>query len=296
MTYRDMEIFIAVVECGRIGDAADKLHLAQPTVSSTIAKIEADSKAPIFDRYSRRLIITPTGVELYHFCKQALSLNKKIKRLMNETEQVTMVRLGASQTVGGLSFCKAITACEKHFDGIDVHTVIDNSSHIEDSVLNGELDFGFIERVPQYSDFDVEEIYTDELVVICSAGNPLWKKKTLDVTDLDGQQFIFREKGSGTRTFTEMLAESNGINLHEKWTCHSQASVMNAVASGQGISILSRNAAATRSDLKVYRLQHAHAFRKFYRIIHKDKLLNMSQTEVLNYLEKLFKNCPHGKH
>ncbi|MBO1736958.1 LysR family transcriptional regulator, partial [Barnesiella sp. GGCC_0306] len=56
-----------------------------------------------------------------------------------------------------------------------------------------------------------------------------------------GKAFVLREEGSGTREFLTDLTENRGIPIVEKWICHSSDSIINIVASGQGVSILSKS-------------------------------------------------------
>ena len=73
MTIRHLKIFICVCECGGITKAAEAMHMAQPTVSTTISELEKYYNVLLFDRINQRLVLTPTGKELLVKAKNVLA-------------------------------------------------------------------------------------------------------------------------------------------------------------------------------------------------------------------------------
>ena len=63
------------------------------------------------------------------------------------------------------------------------------------------------------------------------------------MADLEGEPFVLREPGSGTREQFEAELEHRGIHVRAKWVCHSADSILEAVARGQGLSVISRRLA-----------------------------------------------------
>jgi DNA-binding transcriptional LysR family regulator len=64
MEMREIEIFLALAEELHFGRTAERLRVSQARVSQTVRKLEREIGAPLFDRTSRRVALTPIGAVL----------------------------------------------------------------------------------------------------------------------------------------------------------------------------------------------------------------------------------------
>ena len=61
MNIQHLRYFLTIVRCGTLSGAARELHVAQPALSATLAKIEDEIGVKLFDRVRGRLILNEKG-------------------------------------------------------------------------------------------------------------------------------------------------------------------------------------------------------------------------------------------
>ena len=64
MELRELEAFVAVAAELHFGRAAERLHMAVPTLSELIRRLERELSTPLFTRTTRRVAMTSAGAEL----------------------------------------------------------------------------------------------------------------------------------------------------------------------------------------------------------------------------------------
>ena len=78
LNYHHLLYFWTVAKEGGISRAAEKLHLAQPTLSSQIKKLEGSIGAKLFDRRGRSLVLTDTGQMVFRYADEIFSLGREL--------------------------------------------------------------------------------------------------------------------------------------------------------------------------------------------------------------------------
>lgn len=101
MTIRHLRIFAAVVDCGTMHAAAQKLYLSQPTITQAVKELEEHYGCLLFERYGRRLMITPAGQELLGHARELLGVYERMEQSMKQQAGQKLLRIGATVILGG---------------------------------------------------------------------------------------------------------------------------------------------------------------------------------------------------
>ena len=102
MDIRNLKYFVTIVEEGKISQAAKRLNIAQPPLSQQLKALEYELGVTLFERHTRKLIITEEGKLLYKRAKKILELVEGTKEEMRELSEGTKgtLSIGTIATLG----------------------------------------------------------------------------------------------------------------------------------------------------------------------------------------------------
>lgn len=291
MTLRHMKIFLTVCKENSISLAAKKLFISQPAVSNAIKELETYYNTPLFDRISKKIYITEAGKKVYEYAIHITSLFDELENSINNNSTSGQIKIGASITIGTHLIPEYINDFSQQFPNIRTYVTIDSSDVIENLILDNQLDLALIEG-SIHSDF-IESInfINDELVTICGINHPLREKKMVTVSELANEDFLMREKNSGTRELAESILSLHNFTFVPLWESSSTEAIIQGVSKGIGISILPLQLVKDSINKKqVARLEiEGLSFQRQYHIIyHKNKFLSAAALEFM-------KLCTKGK-
>ena len=93
MDARQLEYFLAIVDHDGFGRAAQHLHIAQPSLSQTIAGLERELGVPLFHRIGRGVVLSPAGGELIGPARQVLRDLRTARATMESMKGITRGRV-----------------------------------------------------------------------------------------------------------------------------------------------------------------------------------------------------------
>lgn len=239
MTIRNLEIFTKVAELKSMSATAKSLYITQPSVSLAIAEIEREYDVKLFDRIGNHLCLTPTGEHLMEYSSSIIHLYKEMELYLKDESQNASIRVGATVTIGHNIISPIIERLEKEMPGVKCKVMVADTSIIEEHLLRSELDIGLVEGDITSHTLVVNPILNDELLVVCSPKHRFYKRKSVSLNELEGENFILRESGSGTRAKVETILRENHITYHPQWSCYSFDSIKEAIMHNLGITIMS---------------------------------------------------------
>ena len=277
MTLRHIRIFLAVCDHGfNTTRAAEALHMTQPAVSLAIREMEEYYGVALFDRIGRRLRITEAGRRMQDYGTRIGVLFDDMEKDMRDWNCMGVLRLGSSVTIGGQFLPEYVTRFHQQYPGIEVRVTVEQSELLEQKVGKNTLDFALIEGRTHSPDLIVQPFMEDSLAVIASPAGPYPAGQTLTQEQFGQAPLLLRERGSGTRETFEQAISQAGLSVTPLWEATSNTVLINAVARGLGLAVLSWRVAARALESG----QVAEVFvegldlrRQFRIIYHKDKLL-----------------------
>lgn len=277
MTPRFLKIFIAVAEEKSMHGASRRLYISQPSVSQAISDFEKEHGIKLFQRLSQRLYITDIGTELLTYAYKILSLYDEAEQMLQRNGRLGSLKIGASVSVGTCLIYDFLDNLNRKHPEIQISMVVDNTSSIEELLLESKIDVGVVEGVITNKELLCHSICEDELVIVAPPDHHLVKNNGNNRVDsLSGETFISREKGSNQRNQFEQYLHRQNIDMRKNWICSNTEAIKNAVLKGYGIAILSRRVVQKELEeglLAQVVLKDICIKRSIRFVVHKDKFI-----------------------
>lgn len=274
MTTRNLEIFAAVAECGSMSAAARKLHISQSAVSQVIVEIERKYGVLLFERYSHTLHLTQIGKTLLDYAREALLLNQETETFLLGSKSRSLLRVGASITVGSSVLCPVLDQLRSVIPDISIQVVVTNTHEIEHKLINYDLDIGLVEGQLSHEDLVEECACQDGLVMVCGKGHPFYGREQVKLEELNGQSFLMREEGSGTRAQLERELRRHHVNYDVSWVSNNPDVIIKALKYNFGITALSPRVVSdylSSGEMWSFQVRDLDLRREFTLVYHKDK-------------------------
>lgn len=176
LNLNQLRVFLAVYEQKSMTHAARELHLTQSGVSQHVKGLEDVLGIKLFDRIKQRLVPTKEAQVLYEHCTQALGhLESALVGLKGGKEHLSgIVNIGMPIEFGNNVVMPLIADWAREHPLVRFNFKYDFTTAINEDLLNGKLDFAFIDDFGVDKRLDTEAIY-DENLVLC--GHTSWLKK-----------------------------------------------------------------------------------------------------------------------
>lgn len=241
-----LETFYRVARVLNFSRAAEELSLSQSAVSRHIEALEQHFGMELFTRSGRGVTLTEAGLRLQEYAERILNLADEANRALAELKNLETGRLwlGASTTPGNYLLGPVIAAYQQRYPGVELRLDIHDSQTVFRSVQEGKADVAVLGGPPEGAGVDIEPCIQDELLLVMAPHHPLAARADIGPHDLQAVRLFLREPGSHTRETVEEHFRSRRLTLGQVSELGSTEAIKQAVASGGGVSFLSRHAVA----------------------------------------------------
>ncbi len=239
-TLRQLDTFIEVARQLSISRAASALHVSQPAVSMQLRQLEEALGMPLYEQAGRSIVLTEAGNEVLAHAQAATAQLRQMEDAMAARRGIRKGRVDLGMVSTAKYFVPMLLVLfRKKYPDIEITLQIHNRERIMQLLLLGEVDLVIMGRAPDAIDCVASAFATNPLGVICAPEHPLSRRRNAPPAILDGQVFVVRETGSGTRQAMERLFGEHGIRPRIAMEMPSNETIKQAVMAGMGMSFLS---------------------------------------------------------
>src|SRR6267378_2727974 len=218
---RDLHVFSTVVRLGSMGKAALELGVSQPAVSEVIADLEHAVGVRLFDRTPRGVETTAEGSSLE---RHVLAAFDELKQGIKDIEflsdpTIGEVRIGCPESISAAILQPIMEHFTEQYPRVvlDVDTV--NTLSFAQKLRERNLDLvlargGWPLEEPQLvSDFKVETLFEDELVIAVGRQSRWAERRKIDIADLRDERWILTSSDRWNYQIVAKAFQQRGIEM-----------------------------------------------------------------------------------
>lgn len=253
MDIRQLKYFVAVVDAGSLSKAAQKLYIAQPSLSQQIAGLEAELKTQLLLRSAQGVMPTTAGSALYKRAQLVLWQMEQIRDGIREDQgsEVGTVAVGLPTTVATILALPLFERISKRYPGIRLQLFEGMSGSIGEKLSNGRLDLALLFRDTETRGMTVIPLFDEELCVFGQAGLPLREDEDIcPLRSLSNVPLVAPSASHGLRLIIERTFQREGVELNMVADIDSLPTLVAIAEAGLACTILPVSAAARNEPLR----------------------------------------------
>ena len=221
--------------------AAEQLHIAQPSITQAIHKLEEELTTQLFDRSKKKITLTPEGqIFLARMEKLLLDFDQAIEELKDfRNLQKGTIKVGIPPMIVSYLFPDIFSCFKKLYPGLQLVAFEETSSLEAAAKLEtDELDLAIIILPEEAAKLDMLPIKEEQLVLCMHANHPLEKQKLVSFNQLENEKFILLKAGSYQHQMVIDRCLRHNFVPDTILSSNQIKTIKSLIANGSGISLL----------------------------------------------------------
>lgn len=204
VSIRHFRCFIALAESGSFTAAASRLFMTQSSLTATIQQFEEDIGFKLFDRTTRRVVMTPEAVK---FRTRAEKVLKEFDNSIQDLKAFGQgehghIHIAAAASVIDRLLVRIIPRFQEIYPKVTISLRDASAEKVEKMVLDGEVDFAIDSRHKNFDGLLYTPLLRDVYGVVCHPD--YWLARLpgpLRWSDLQPENYIAFTADTGIRKF-----------------------------------------------------------------------------------------------
>jgi len=287
--------FLAVAELESFSLAAERLHITQPAVSKRIRQLEISVDTELFDRISKRSILTPNGKAFKPHAERILQELKSYRSSLSQQQSSPSGNLSfaTSHHIGLYRLPGTLRDFKIRYPLVDLDLHFMDSEDACVAIANNELELAIV-TLPEIADdkLDCEPVWIDQLVVVMATDHLLAGQQEIDPAELLEHAAILPSLGTFTRKIINNLFAVDKDQLKIILETNYLETIKVMVSANLGWSILPQS--MVDASLSSHRLRGLDVRRPLGIVTRKKRTLSLSASAMIELLR--FSNVDNNQY
>jgi LysR family hydrogen peroxide-inducible transcriptional activator len=264
MQLHQFRYFCAVARTGNFTRAAQHEHIAQPSLSQQIRKLEEELGTRLFDRLGRTVRLTQMG-EAFLPRAEAILHQVDTARLeiqeMAGTEQGKLV-IGAIPTIAPYFLPSCLSSFARKFPRVQVSVVEEVTSELLNRVQAGAVDVALLALPVPATHCLSHELFRERLHVVVPQNHRLASLPRIHLKQIENDPFLLLKEGHCFRENTLSACGRARLQPNVVFESGQFTTILAMVAAGTGVSVVPEMAVDERNGCRFLALADEGAYRR----------------------------------
>jgi len=286
MEFHQLKYVCAIADTGSFSRAAERCHVAQPSLSQQVQKLEEDLGARLFDRLGRSVRLTEAGRAFLPHARAVLQQIDAARSGVEDkrTDVRGSVAVGVIPTIAPYLMPQYVGAFSKQYPEARLRIAEETTPVLVESLRNLSVDMAVLALRLRHKEFQVFPLRSEPLYAVLPREHPKAEAKSVALKDLRGEQFVMLRDGHCFRDLSLAACTRAKLNPRIAFESGQFSSLLGMVAAGVGVSLVPEMAIDRSPPCSYVRLSDAQAMRTIAAAVLKGRSFNRVQQAFLGLL------------
>ncbi len=254
MEIEQLRQFLKIAETQNFTRAAEEVGLSQPALSRSISRLEEDLGQPVFERQSRRVLLTDAGHILKSRAEQILSIVEDTKAEISDDGESGRLRIAAIPTIAPYYLPRLLRRFAKEFPRAMLTVQEDTTDNLTKRCTQGEVDLAILALPITSKYLEVEKLFEEELLLVLPNDHALSSKKQIRMADVEPLPFVLLGEAHCLSDSIQNFCRQQSFHPVSVERTSQLATVQELVSLNHGVSMIPQMAVESDdSDRRQYR-------------------------------------------
>ncbi len=192
MEFRQLKTFRVVADLLNFTRAAERLYMAQSSVSAQIRGLEQELEVKLFDRIGRRVLLTDAGKKLYAYARRIEGMTAAIRsEVAGEAYIHGSLTIRVPETLATAYMPAIVERFYSEHPHVGLNFINCSDRQLREELNSGRIDLAFliIEAV-NFGEVNLRMLKSEPLVLVSGPSHPLARKKRVRLRDLESRTLL----------------------------------------------------------------------------------------------------------
>jgi len=237
---KQLQYFVALVEIGHFGRAADATFVSQSAFSNAIKELENTLDTQLVDRTNRQVTITAIGQQIATQARLVLrDIDELVELAAGERQPLTGdLRLGVIPTIAPFLLPGVLPRLRREHPQLRLYLAEDQTQRLYERLMDGELDALLLALPWEMRGVDVEPLFRDPFHLACREGTTRVDPENYRFNRLDADSILLLEDGHCLRDHALAACRIRNTQKVQRFAASSLLTLIEMVDADLGISFL----------------------------------------------------------